>query len=191
MTVTIKYNSQLAESTISSYMKDWTEKNGNITTATDKVYGQFADATMGAGNQYSMGSSHQADTGMILEGALVYNCQQHVFYGTMESLELGEVFVPNEGGLGRHFELPQLKVSGLDVTSTLGEAREGEVHKSVRGLQEGNPDPMLALLKTIGIDVDTQLKDMAIASQFEVMASDMPMIDTVGVVESSDMLLAA
>lgn len=26
MTVTIKYNSQLAESTISSYMKDWTEK---------------------------------------------------------------------------------------------------------------------------------------------------------------------
>ncbi|EOB3111760.1 heme acquisition protein HasA [Yersinia enterocolitica] len=40
MTVTIKYNSQLAESTISSYMKDWTEKNGNITTATDKVYGQ-------------------------------------------------------------------------------------------------------------------------------------------------------
>ncbi|EOB3112369.1 heme acquisition protein HasA, partial [Yersinia enterocolitica] len=110
---------------------------------------------------------------------------------TMESLELGEVFVPNEGGLGRHFELPQLKVSGLDVTSTLGEAREGEVHKSVRGLQEGNPDPMLALLKTIGIDVDTQLKDMAIASQFEVMASDMPMIDTVGVVESSDMLLAA
>ena len=191
MTVTIKYNSQLADSTISSYMKDWTETNGNITTATNKVYGQFADATMGAGNQYSMGSSHHANTGMILEGALVYNFQQHVFYGTMESLELGEVFVPNEGEIGRHFELPQLEVRGLDVTSTLDEAREGEVHKSVRGLQEGNPDPMLALLKTKGIDVDIPLKDMAIASQFEVMASDMPTIDTVGVVESSDMLLAA
>ncbi|MFV8758036.1 heme acquisition protein HasA, partial [Yersinia enterocolitica] len=42
-----------------------------------------------------------------------------------------------------------------------------------------------------GIDVNTPLKDMAIASQFEAMVSDMPMIDTVGVVESSDMLLAA
>ncbi|HDL6964156.1 TPA: heme acquisition hemophore HasA [Yersinia enterocolitica] len=191
MIVTIKYNSQLADSTISSYMKDWAETNGNITTATNKVYGQFADATMGAGNQYSMGSSHQANTGMILEGVLVYNFQQHVFYGTMESLELGEVLAPNEGELGRHFELPQLKVGGLDVTSTLGEAREGEVHKSVRGLQEGNPDPMLALLKTKDIDVDIPLKDMAIASQFDAMVSDAPMIDTVGVVESSDMLLAA
>ncbi|HHH2222537.1 heme acquisition protein HasA [Yersinia enterocolitica] len=49
---------------------------------------------------------------------------------------------------------------------------------------------MLEILKSQGIDVDSPLKDIAIASQFEVVV-DIPIIDTVGAADSSEILLAA
>lgn len=56
----------------------------------------------------------------------------------------------------------------------------------VYGLLRGNNTYILEIFQSQGIDVNTPLKDLAIASQF-----DMPVIDTVGTTISDDILLVA
>ncbi|HEN3619188.1 TPA: heme acquisition hemophore HasA [Yersinia enterocolitica] len=206
MTVTIKYQSQFSNDTLTSYTKQWATAHGDIKNAEAPGFVKDVGAITGGapgdwlnGNQYAIGSSHGADTGMIITGELHYSFMfQHTFYGKMESLELGENLSDNPNGIGKQLDQVQLKICGLDITGdydpakTMVENHQGEMHKATYGLMRGNADPLLEVLTAKGIDVNTPLKDMAIASQFEeAMVSDMPMIDTVGVVESSDMLLAA
>ncbi|ELI8099287.1 heme acquisition protein HasA [Yersinia enterocolitica] len=202
MTVTIKYQGQLSDNTLTTYIKQWATDHGDIKDTQaegySKDFGQFAGGSMFNGTQYSIGSSHSnASTGMIIEGNLTYNFAQHTLHGKVDSLELGENLNANSNGIGKYLDPLQLKMSGLDITGefdpskTMVENHQGDMHKSIYGLMRGNADPLLEVLTAKGIDVNTPLKDMAIASQFEAMVSDMPMIDTVGVVESSDMLLAA
>ncbi|EKN6317156.1 heme acquisition hemophore HasA [Yersinia enterocolitica] len=202
MTVTIKYQGQLSDNTLTTYIKQWATDHGDIKDTQaegySKDFGQFAGGSMFNGTQYSIGSSHSnASTGMIIEGNLTYNFAQHTLHGKVDSLELGENLNANSNGIGKYLDPLQLKMSGLDITGefdpskTMVENHQGDMHKSIYGLMRGNADPLLEVLTAKGIDVNTPLKDMAIASQFETMVSDMPMIDTVGVVESSDMLLAA
>ena len=134
---------------------------------------------------------------MIVEGDLHYNMGHHTFYGKMENLELGEYLSDNPSGIGKQLDQVQVKLSGIDLTGeydptkTMVENHQGDMHKATYGLMRGNAEPLLEILAAKGIDVNTPLKDMPIASQIDVMASDAPMIDTVGVIESSDMLLAA
>ncbi|HEN3652009.1 TPA: heme acquisition hemophore HasA, partial [Yersinia enterocolitica] len=189
--------------TISSYTQQWAAKNGDITDAPSKgfakQYGDFAGGQGFNGTQYAVPSSHQTDAAMIVTGDLHYSFMpQHTFYGKMESLELGETLNNNPNGIGKYLNEVQLKLCNLDITGdydpakTMAENHQGEMHKATYGLMRGNAEPLLEILQAKGIDVNIPLKDMAIASQFEeAMVSDMPMIDTVGVVESSDMLLAA
>ncbi|HDL7537320.1 TPA: heme acquisition hemophore HasA [Yersinia enterocolitica] len=202
MTVTIKYQGQLSDNTLTTYIKQWATDHGDIKDTQaegySKDFGQFAGGSMFNGTQYSIGSSHSnASTGMIIEGNLTYNFAQHTLHGKVDSLELGENLNANSNGIGKYLDPLQLKMSGLDIigefdpSKTMVENHQGDMHKSIYGLMRGNADPLLEVLTAKGIDVNTPLKDMAIASQFETMVSDMPMIDTVGVVESSDMLLAA
>lgn len=202
MTVTIKYQGQLSDNTLTTYIKQWATDHGDIKDTQaegySKDFGQFAGGSMFNGTQYSIASSHSnASTGMIIEGNLTYNFAQHTLHGKVDSLELGENLNANSNGIGKYLDPLQLKMSGLDITGefdpskTMVENHQGDMHKSIYGLMRGNADPLLEVLTAKGIDVNTPLKDMAIASQFEAMVSDMPMIDTVGVVESSDMLLAA
>ncbi|HGK6779483.1 TPA: heme acquisition protein HasA [Yersinia enterocolitica] len=202
MTVTIKYQGQFSNDTLTSYTKQWATTHGDIKDSGaegySKDFGQFAGGSMFNGTQYSVGSSHSgASTAMIVEGELKYAFAQHTFYGKMEGLELGETLADNQNGIGRQLNDVQLKLCNIDITGefdinkTMAENHQGDMHKATYGLMRGNAEPLLEVLTAKGIDVNTPLKDMAIASQFEVMASDMPMIDTVGVVESSDMLLAA
>lgn len=202
MTVTIKYQSQFSNDTLTSYTKQWATTHGDIKDSGaegySKDFGQFAGGSMFNGTQYSIGSSHSgSSTGMIIEGDLTYNFAQHTLHGKVGSLELGKNLIDNSNGIGKQLDQLQLKMSDLDITGefdpskTMVENHQGDMHKSIYGLMRGNADPLLEVLTAKGIDVNTPLKDMAIASQFEVMASDMPTIDTVGVVESSDMLLAA
>ncbi|HDL7091736.1 TPA: heme acquisition hemophore HasA [Yersinia enterocolitica] len=202
MTVTIKYQGQLSDNTLTTYIKQWATDHGDIKDTQaegySKDFGQFAGGSMFNGTQYSIGSSHSnASTGMIIEGNLTYNFAQHTLHGKVDSLELGENLNANSNGIGKYLDPLQLKMSGLDITGefdpskTMVENHQGDMHKSIYGLMRGNADPLLEVLTAKGIDVNTPLKDMAIASQFEAIVSDMPMIDTVGVVESSDMLLAA
>ncbi|HDL7991977.1 TPA: preprotein translocase subunit SecG, partial [Yersinia enterocolitica] len=52
----------------------------------------------------------------------------------------------------------------------------------------------LEKLKAQGIDVDTPLKNMAIASQFEAASeviNDAPVIDTLGAADNDELLLSA
>ncbi|CNI27743.1 hemophore HasA [Yersinia massiliensis] len=199
MTITIKYDSELAGYSISTYAKAWADKNGDIMEAArgSRKYGEFEGGTGFSGTKYSLPSSHGESTGLIVEGDVTYSFMpQHTFYGKMDSLALGEDLTSNPNGIGQYLSEVQLKLSGLDISGEFDdnkskeENHEGEMHKSVYGLMRGNAEPMLEILKAKGIDVDAKLKDIDIASQFDVM-SDAPEIATVGIADDSDALLIA
>ncbi|EPB0882590.1 heme acquisition protein HasA [Yersinia enterocolitica] len=202
MTVTIKYQSQFSNDTLTSYTKQWATDHGDIKDTQaegySKDFGQFAGGSMFNGTQYSIGSSHSgASTAMIIEGDLIYTFAQHTLHGKVDSLELGKNLSINANRIGKQLDQLQLKMSDLDITGefdpskTMVENHQGDMHKSIYGLMRGNADPLLEVLTAKGIDVNTPLKDMAIASQFEAMVSDMPMIDTVGAYDGFEILMAA
>lgn len=206
MTVTIKYNSQIADSTLSSYTKEWAIKNGDFSQAarSDKDYGNFTDGGVASGfsgTKYTVGSSHDGGTGMVVEGELTYSFMpQHTFYGKMESLELGEGLLPNADDVGKHLEELQLKLTGLDITGdydsskTKEENHQGDMHKATYGLMCGNADPLLEVLQAKGVDINTPLKDMSIASQLDTTSdvmADSLVVDTVGASDNVEILMAA
>ena len=197
MTITIKYDSELADYSISTYAKVWADKHGDIMEAArgDRKYGDFEGGTGFSGTKYSLPSSHGESTGLIVEGDVTYSFMpQHTFYGKIDSLELGEELTSNPNG--KYLSEVQLKLSGLDISGEFDdnkskeENQQGGMHKSVFGLMRGNAEPMLEILKAKGIDVDAKLKDIDIASQFDVMC-DAPEIATVGIADDSDALLIA
>ncbi|ELI8366700.1 heme acquisition hemophore HasA, partial [Yersinia enterocolitica] len=189
MTVSIQYNGRFADYTLSSLTQQWAAKNGDIKdTGAEEYYkdiGQFFGGGWFDGTQYSVSSSHCTDTGMIVEGDLKYTFAQETFYGKMESLELGEDLNNNSNGIGKNLDDVQLKLCNLDITGdfdankTMAENHQGEMHKATYGLMRGNAEPLLEILQAKGIDINTPLKDMAIASQLENAAeimSDSPII---------------
>jgi heme acquisition protein HasA len=191
MTVTIKYQNQFSDATLSSYIKSLVAINGDITTqlqAINKDYGIFSgntNSTRSGGDKLSIGSSHGAYTGMVFEGDLNYAyMHQHIFFGNMDSLELGEDLIYIFNGTDRRLENVQLKLSGLDITGEFypqkskAENQQNEVHQVISGLMRGNAEPLLEILQIRGIEINMPLKDMAIATQFETI-SDI-IIDTMG-----------
>ncbi|AOF13247.1 heme acquisition hemophore HasA [Yersinia enterocolitica] len=205
MTVSIQYNGRFADYTLSSLTQQWAAKNGDIKdTGAEEYYkdiGQFFGGGWFDGTQYSVSSSHCTDTGMIVEGDLKYSfIPQHTFYGKMEGLELGEELANNPNGIGKKLDDVQLKMCGLDITGdydpakTKEENHQGEMHKATYGLMRGNAEPLLEILQAKGIDINTPLKDMAIASQLENAAeimSDSPIIDVIGTYDGAEILMAA
>ncbi|MGN2190586.1 heme acquisition protein HasA [Yersinia enterocolitica] len=204
MTVSIQYNGRFADYTLSSLTQQWATKNGDIKdTGAEGYYkdiGQFFGGGPFNGTQYSVSSSHCTDTGMIVEGDLKYTFAQETFYGKMESLELGEDLNNNSNGIGKNLDDVQLKLCNLDITGdfdankTMAENHQGEMHKATYGLMRGNAEPLLEILQAKGIDINTPLKDMAIASQLENAAeimSDSPIIDVIGTYDGAEILMAA
>ncbi|WP_145585578.1 heme acquisition protein HasA [Yersinia kristensenii] len=205
MTVSIQYNSEFKDYTLSSYLQQWATKHGDIkdtgAEGYSKDFGQFAGGEFFDGTQYSVSSSHGTGTAIIVEGELKYSFMpQHTFYGKMEGLELGESLADNQNGIGKQLNDVQLKLCNIDITGdydvnkTMAENHQGEMHKATYGLMRGNAEPLLEILAAKGIDINTSLKDMAIASQFDTsseMMADAPMIDTVGAYDGGDILMAA
>ncbi|WP_267248911.1 heme acquisition protein HasA [Yersinia sp. Marseille-Q5920] len=205
MTVSIQYNSEFKDYTLSSYLQQWATKHGDIkdtgAEGYSKDFGQFAGGGFFDGTQYSVSSSHGTGTAIIVEGELKYSFMpQHTFYGKMEGLELGESLADNQNGIGKQLNDVQLKLCNIDITGdydvnkTMAENHQGEMHKATYGLMRGNAEPLLGILAAKGIDINTSLKDMAIASQFDTsseMMADAPMIDTVGAYDGGDILMAA
>ncbi|CNL33522.1 hemophore HasA [Yersinia frederiksenii] len=201
MTVAIKYQSHFANDSIASFAQQWATNNGDIAQSTDKDYGNFSGGSGPfKGSQYAVASSHGTSTGMIVTGDLSYNMPQHVFYGKIESLALGEKLESNTNGIGQQLEQVQLLFSNLDISGefdplkTKEENHQGEMHKGTYGFMRGDATPFLDILKSKGIDVDTPLKDMAIASQFDnsgEMVSDAPVIDVIGTYDGAELLVAA
>ena len=62
-----------------------------------------------------------------------------------------------------------------------------DMNLGVYGLLRGDNSAILKILTSKGIDVNTPLKDLAVASQFDVII-EAPVIDTVA--DSSELLLA-
>ncbi len=201
MTIEIKYQVQFANDTLSNVTQQWATKNGDITTSPAKKYGFFAGGDSFSGIQYAVPSSHNADTAMIVEGDLKYSFMpQHTFFGKMDTLALGEVLENNTNGEGKQLAELHIKFSGLDISGefdplkTKEENHQGEMHKGTYGFMRGDATPFLDILKSKGIDVDTPLKDMAVASQFDnsgEMVSDAPVIDVIGTYDGAEILMAA
>lgn len=100
----------------------------------------------------------------------------------------------------------ELKFDGLDIADDIESSFYMLLHSyihydclngkdlGVYRLLRGDAEPILKKLKAQGIDIDTPLKDMAIASQLEAASdviNDAPVIDTVGAVDNTEVLLAA
>ncbi|CNK96974.1 hemophore HasA [Yersinia mollaretii] len=201
MTVTIQYSSEFADSTLSSYTQAWATKNGDIRQVEWKDFGiSYGGFVSDFHNQYTVGSSHGTEAAMIVQGNTRFDYTPFIYYGKIENLELGDHY--DFDVMSQQLDERQLKISGLDITGeydatkTVEENQQGEVHKVIYGLMCGNATPLLEVLQAKGIDINTPLKDMAIASLFgspsEVQA-DAPIIGTIGITDDFDsaILIAA
>ncbi|MGP6381368.1 heme acquisition protein HasA [Yersinia bercovieri] len=145
---------------------------------------------------------------VIFSGELMCsNTPQHILYGTLESVSLREESISQLDCAGQQLNNLKLKVSGLNITSdfdaskTIAENQQGEVHNIIDSLVQSNPAPLLEKFQAKGIDINIPLKDMAIANQFEttsevtdnISIADVviSIVDVVGVIDVSDVLLAA
>ncbi|EEQ09693.1 hypothetical protein ymoll0001_38620 [Yersinia mollaretii ATCC 43969] len=176
----------------------WTTRNGDIREIEHKYLGSFyGDFVSDFQNQYVVGSSHGTEAAMIVQGNIR---SAVVYYGKIENLELGDHY--DFDIVSQQLDERQLKLSGLDITSeydatkTMAENEQGETHKIIYGLMCGNATPLLEILQTKGIDINTPLKDLAIASLFDSpseVQADAPIIGTIGMTDDFDsaMLIAA
>ncbi|CNI16880.1 heme acquisition protein HasA [Yersinia pekkanenii] len=226
MTVTIKYQEQFKNETISSYTYWWATDFGDI--ALELGEGEYGFYSAGpnpptVGIKFAIqSSSPQSKTAIVMESkgikaAMILEANgvkpsetAPLTPGNSEGLEFGEYLVPIpdsnlEDPQPHQLQLQQvqLKFSGLDISDDI-DISVFEVHYAmlidnsypsnmdlgVYGLLRGNNIPILEILKSQGIDVNTPLKDLAIASQFDVI-TDVPTIDTVGVINSSEISLTA
>ncbi|WP_145493343.1 heme acquisition protein HasA [Yersinia aleksiciae] len=212
MTITIQFNAPLGSSTLANYSQTLKIENINETAINNRgdtaeaihaqALARMCDCSTDDTVDYdfigiSTGDSCKSNAEMIIDGNLMYsNSPQHTFYGKIENLALGKGLSPNPDGIGTHLEELQLKLHGLNINSefdsskTIVDNRQGEVHKVIDGLIRGNADPLLEILQAQGIDINTPLKDMSIASQLDAVI-DVSVIDTVGSTNEGEILLAA
>lgn len=213
MTISIQFNALLGSATLASYSQTLKVKSRKETISNDVDITETKEAQASAGmcddssddavgyDFIDTGTNCKSNTDIIVGGDLFYShTPKFTFHGKIESLVLGKNLNPNPDGMGKQLEEPQLKLSGLGITSefdagkTITENHQGEVHKVINGLIRGNADPLLEILQARGIDINKPLKDLPIASQFnatnEVMA-DMPAVDTVGTFDSAEILMVA
>ncbi|WP_261371289.1 heme acquisition protein HasA [Yersinia aleksiciae] len=132
--------------------------------------------------------------GKVKEGIMYSNAPQHTFYGEIDSVLLGKGFSPGSNGM--NIDELHLKFSGLNITSqfdaskTMAENHQGKVHKVIDGLIRGDINPLMEIIQSAGIDMNTAIKDLDIAKPYDSII-DIPMSNTVGVVDDSEALLAA
>ncbi|CNF25617.1 heme acquisition protein HasA [Yersinia mollaretii] len=220
--ISIKYSGSDHENcTLANCVKNSSVNIGNITETTQpqvlaKMYVDFTvtvNSSDYSGYQYILVDSATEndavtvnDAVTIVEGDLKSSILSYrhnkTFSGKIDSVTLGDGLMPIPGEFVKQVEVARLKLSGLDITSdfdsnkTTAENQQGEVHKVIDGLMQGNADPLLAILQAKGIDINTPLKDMAIASQFDTTSevlTDAPIIDVIGITDGFDsaMLMAA
>ncbi len=199
MTITIKYQSQLAEHSISSYIYQWTTAYGDLiqTPTSFKTYGTLSNRIDANNNeivQAEFQSFYESNAAMIIGGGRLE--QENItlmMKKNIQILEFGELLIPNTENAGKQIQQLQLKLDGLNIEDdfypslcSISQALDAEPGKPYQGgidhgtynLLRGKAAPMLEILKTQGIDVDSPLKDIAIASQFDVVG-DIPIIDAV------------
>ncbi|EQB4255846.1 heme acquisition protein HasA [Yersinia enterocolitica] len=130
--------------------------------------------------------------------------------GERESLQFGEHLIPipdtdlkDPQFHQLQLQQVQLEFSGLAISDDIdismfevvfamliNNSYPSDIDLGVYGLLRGNNTPILEILKSQGVDVNTPFKDLAIASQFEIPA-DTVLIETVGTTDGGNILLAA
>ncbi|WP_227720378.1 heme acquisition protein HasA [Yersinia proxima] len=213
MKITIKYHENIANETISSYSQQWATNFGNMlwTTGVDYTFNASAYPIPPADSiKYVAASTHhnQVESNAAIVIALK-KVADDPSIDVNVSLEFGEALVPiiNDGMKKQPHQLllqqVQLDISGLDIRADVESSMptldyalwqdiyyQGGKDLGVYNLLKGNTDPLLDILKAQGIDVNTPLKDLTIASQFDVI-TDTPVIDAVGTANNTEILLAA
>ncbi len=217
MTITIHYHEQFKNETIYSYTYWWATDFGNIKLVPEKnsyILTSFSDTypppsgpsyiPVGARINHYADSIHQNESkaAIIMEYKLV---EGYPFTTNLQSLSFGKgLFPAPEQGVSKQpqplqLQQVELSISGLDIWSDVSRSTthllqdqdtQDVQNLGIYNLLKGNANPLLNILQSQGINVDTPLKDMAIASQFDVIA-DAPIIDIVGENDGSDILLVA
>ncbi|MGT3281947.1 heme acquisition protein HasA [Yersinia enterocolitica] len=213
MTITIKYQSQLAEHSISSYIYQWTTAYGDLiqTPTSFKTYGTLSNRIDANNNeivQAEFQSFYESNVAMIVGGSRLEQEQgstSFIMKKHIQTLEFGESLIPNAENTGKQIQQLQLKLDGLNIEDDFypllcsisqalnaepGKPYQGGIDHGTYNLLRGKAAPMLEILKIQGVDVDSPLRDIAIASRFEVVV-DIPIIDTVGTADSTEILLTA
>ncbi|WP_076707399.1 heme acquisition protein HasA [Yersinia enterocolitica] len=198
MTVTIRYSENIKDETIYSYTHKWIA-DFNIPTEEGSNFGGFhglKDSITRQFEQFSVTNTSGDKATIILSGEISFNLCHRAIYGKVESLELGkEGLIQNEGDnaiIEKHLVEPQLILNNLSITGEYddfkitAENRKNDIHQIGFNLKKDNADILLEILKNQGVDVNTLLKDMASANQFNI-----PVIDTLGTNDSNEILLAA
>ncbi|MFA3762923.1 heme acquisition protein HasA [Yersinia sp. 2466 StPb PI] len=211
MTVTLKYNESIKYETISSYAHQWAAAYGdliNIPNIHDNY--TFSSGTDMDNNRIALAEFQNPDgpAALIIGGTLLGDNGFMERGNYIQSLEFGNSFVPNADNTSntpKQLDQVQLRLDGLSIDGDFyysvcslsrtmhaepGKPYQGGEGEGIYNLLRGNATPMLELLKAQGIDVNIPLNDMATATQFDVIV-DMPVIDTIGVTDGSDILLAA
>ncbi|HEA9924248.1 heme acquisition protein HasA [Yersinia enterocolitica] len=198
MTVTIRYSENIKDETIYSYTHKWIA-DFNIPTEEGSNFGGFhglKDSITRQFEQFSVTNTSGDKATIILSGEISFNLCHRAIYGKVESLELGkEGLIQNEGDnaiIEKHLVEPQLILNNLSIIGEYddfkitAENRKNDIHQIGFNLKKDNADILLEILKNQGVDVNTLLKDMASANQFNI-----PVIDTLGTNDSNEILLAA
>ena len=222
MTITIKYQEQFKNETISSYTHWWVNDFGDIALEPNEneyyLYSSGPNPPT-VGVKYAIESiSPQSKAAIVMESKGVYaamvlendgikkSTESILIPGESESLQFGNYLIPIQNADLGDYQCHQLQLqqvdlefSGLTISDdidisifevvfaiAINNSYPNDINLGVYSLLRGNNAPMLEILKSQGIDVNTPFKDLAIASQF-----DMPVIDTVGTTISDDILLVA
>ncbi|MGT3281946.1 heme acquisition protein HasA [Yersinia enterocolitica] len=198
MTVTIRYSENIKNETIYSYTHKWIA-DFNIPTEEGNNFSGFhglKESIARQFEQFSVTNTSGDKATIILSGEISYNLCHRAIYGKVETLELGkEGVIQNVKGhsiIEKHLVEPQLIFNNLNIIGeyddfkVTAENRKNDIHQIGFNLKKNNADILLEILKNQGVDVNTPLKDMESASQFNI-----PVIDTLGTNDSNDILLAA
>lgn len=198
MTVTIRYSENIKNETIYSYTHKWIA-DFNIPTEEGYNFAGFhglKDSIARQFEQFSVTNTSGDKAIIILSGEISFNLCHRAIYGKVETLELGkEGIIQNVKGhsiIEKHLVEPQLIFNNLNIIGeyddfkVTAENRKNDIHQIGFNLKKNNADILLEILKNQGVDVNTPLKDMESASQFNI-----PVIDTLGTNDSNDILLAA
>ncbi|MFV8800199.1 heme acquisition protein HasA [Yersinia sp. LJYL362] len=198
MTVSIRFNGNIKDETIYSYTHQWIA-DFNIPTEEGYNFGGFHGLKNSINRQFeqfSVTNTSGDKATIILSGEISFNLCHRAIYGKVERLELGkEGLIQNLKShtiIEKHLVEPQLIFNGLNIIGEYddfkitAENRNNDIHQMGFNLKKNNADILLEILKAQGVDVNTPLKDMASASQFNI-----PVIDTLGANDSNDMLLVS
>ncbi|EKN4070539.1 hypothetical protein DVQ40_21255 [Yersinia enterocolitica] len=221
MTITIKYQEEFKNETISSYTHWWAYDFGDIALeSSENEYHLYSAGpnppTVGV--KYAIQSStSQSKVAIVMESKgmqaamiLTESPESTLIPGERESLQFGEHLIPipdtdlkDPQFHQLQLQQVQLEFSGLAISDDIdismfevvfamliNNSYPSDIDLGVYGLLRGNNTPILEILKSQGVDVNTPLKDLAIASQFEI-TTDTPIIETVGTTDGGNILLAA